>query len=218
MLDTNSPEYKKQLKYVKEGITITEDDEITLLSVGGLVSASTKEELEAFYKDNPPYTHIVGSTKFKSINIKNLVSHENEFRLALVNRANIFLATLRNTGCSVKRACKMSGLNRKAAENLASRSQAFKDLWDCAYEDATDELEEAGFKRAVHGVREPVFYQGEEVAQVTKYSDTLTQFMLQGRRSKVYGKKNTSIAISSESGGDKSKTKVIMGFEEDKTL
>ena len=53
-------------------------------------------------------------------------------------------------------------------------SDAFNDARDCGIEVLKDEAH----RRAYEGVEEPVFYQGEEVARIRKYSDTLLMFLI----------------------------------------
>lgn len=51
---------------------------------------------------------------------------------------------------------------------------AFEEARACGRECLIDEAQ----RRAYDGVDEPVFYKGDEVAQVTKYSDTLLMFLI----------------------------------------
>jgi hypothetical protein len=48
-------------------------------------------------------------------------------------------------------------------------------------------LESAAIRRAVHGIMEPVFYQGEVCGHKAVYSDGLLQTLLKGRMREVYG-------------------------------
>ncbi len=52
--------------------------------------------------------------------------------------------------------------------------------------DGTDRMEDEARRRAVDGVEESVFYQGEQVSTVRRYSDTLLIFMLKARRPETY--------------------------------
>lgn len=51
---------------------------------------------------------------------------------------------------------------------------AFDEARECGIEVLKDEAH----RRAYDGVEEPVFYQGEEVARIRKYSDTLLMFLI----------------------------------------
>lgn len=60
----------------------------------------------------------------------------------------------------------------------------------------TDQIEREAIRRAVRGVLEPVVHKGEvvmvngEPLMSRRYSDSLLQFLLKGRRSEVYGDKS----------------------------
>lgn len=56
-----------------------------------------------------------------------------------------------------------------------------------AMEQAADLLEEEAIRRARDGVKEPVYYKGEIVGYVYRYSDGLLKFLLQHLKKKVYG-------------------------------
>lgn len=53
-------------------------------------------------------------------------------------------------------------------------ADAFEEARKCGIEVLKDEAH----RRAYTGVEEPVFYQGEEVARIRKYSDTLLMFLI----------------------------------------
>lgn len=60
----------------------------------------------------------------------------------------------------------------------AKQDEEFKEAWDEAIEAAGDLIEAEVYRRAVHGVMEPVFYQGNIVGYVRKYSDRLAELLL----------------------------------------
>ena len=92
-----------------------------------------------------------------------------------------FLVALRD-GQSISDACKASNVARRTAYNWRDSDKDFAAEWDDALDEGSDLLEDEAKRRAVDGVDEPVFYQGQEVARVKKYSDTLLMFLLKGRR------------------------------------
>lgn len=51
---------------------------------------------------------------------------------------------------------------------------------------AIDRLEQEARRRALVGVDEPVFYKGERIGAIRKYSDSLLMFLLNGRRGDVF--------------------------------
>ena len=58
-------------------------------------------------------------------------------------------------------------------------SETFRKQWDDAIEDATDALELEARRRAFSGVEDPVYYKGQVVGGVRKYSDVLLIFLLE---------------------------------------
>lgn len=51
-----------------------------------------------------------------------------------------------------------------------------------AQEEAADRLEQEAWRRSMSGIEEPVYYGGEQVGTVRRYSDTLLIFLLKGHR------------------------------------
>lgn len=77
-----------------------------------------------------------------------------------------------------------------------------------AQEEATDGLEAEARRRAVTGTLKPIFYKGEEVAQVREYSDTLLVVLLKGNRPDKF-RENASIEHSGPQG-----TPIPVAFEQ----
>jgi hypothetical protein len=102
-----------------------------------------------------------------------------------------FLAVLRETGGNVSRACAAIHLTRTRVYEWRAADPLFAIAWDEAVEFGTDDLEEEARRRALEGVDEPVFYQGEECGVIRKYSDTLLIFLLKGRRPDRYRERVT---------------------------
>lgn len=94
-----------------------------------------------------------------------------------------FLADLAETG-NVTRTCKRIGLKRITVYSRAKRDPEFKAEMEEAHALGLRQLEDVAVKRATQGWTEPVFFQGEEVGGVQKYSDALLMFLLQGRDSR----------------------------------
>lgn len=92
-----------------------------------------------------------------------------------------FLAMLSETG-NISDACRKARIDRSAAYKRRAADQSFAEKWDDALDAAADVLEAEARRRAHDGVLEPVFYQGYEVGQVRRYSDTLLIFLLKGAR------------------------------------
>lgn len=120
-----------------------------------------------------------------------------------------FLKALAASGV-VARACQAAGVSRGAVERARKTDADFSAAFDDAMEDALDFAEEELWRRAVHGDENPVIHQGRlcfdilrdengnpvldedgnpqrgEQLTVRKYSDSLLQFLLQGRRKGVF--------------------------------
>jgi hypothetical protein len=92
-----------------------------------------------------------------------------------------FLELLADTGI-VSKATKALNLDRRRMYELRDEDPEFREAWDQALETAADTIEAEARRRAFDGVDEPVFYQGEEVAIVKRYSDNLLMFLLKGNR------------------------------------
>jgi hypothetical protein len=74
------------------------------------------------------------------------------------------------------------GVSRTALYLLRDSDSSFAGLWDNAVEAGTDRLEDAALQRAVEGIEEPVFYRGQQVGTVRRYSDGLLIALLRARR------------------------------------
>lgn len=72
-----------------------------------------------------------------------------------------------------------------------------------------DMIEEEARRRAVEGVLTPVFYEGEEVGQVRKYSDQLLVMLLKGYKPKKF---NRGVTAKFDGGGAE---KITMTFDID---
>jgi hypothetical protein len=116
-----------------------------------------------------------------------------------------FLTAIRQLG-NVRAACDACGIGRRTAYSLREADPTFAADWDEALEDHTDLLEAEVVRRAM-GTKELVIHQGkpcgvwvlngEIVTETTpgakliplyqtRYSDTLIQFELRGRRPRKY--------------------------------
>ena len=104
----------------------------------------------------------------------------------------IFLAEL-GKGLSITGAAQAANLPRRTVYDWREADAEFKALWDDAVDAGADLLEDEAFRRAFHGVPEPVTSQGRlqkdeagVVITVQKYSDTLMTLLLKGRRPTKY--------------------------------
>ena len=110
-----------------------------------------------------------------------------------------FLDALRQTG-NVAASAQLSGRSRAAAYKARDRSPEFALLWDEALEEAIDTMELEARRRAMSGVDEPVYYQGQAIGAVRKYSDVLLIFLLKAHRPAKF-RDNVSMEHSGPVGG-----------------
>lgn len=101
-------------------------------------------------------------------------------------REERFLAALCR-GLSVGGAAEEAGFSYGFAYKWRAADPDFAACWHDAYEEGTDKLEDEALRRAVEGVATPVYYGGEEIGTIQKYSDALLMFQLRGRRPQKYG-------------------------------
>lgn len=97
----------------------------------------------------------------------------------------VFLAELRQHA-TVKRAAKAAKIHHATVYKHLARDETFRKRVDEALEAGAIALEQEAIRRAVEGVKEPVFYKGQKVAAVTRYSDTLLIFLLKGLKPERY--------------------------------
>ena len=98
-----------------------------------------------------------------------------------VRRREEFLEQLAGCG-NVSAATRVVCVSRSAAYALRENDKAFATEWDAAREAAIDVLEAEARRRALDGVEQPVFNQGQEIGRVRKYSDRLLMFLLKASR------------------------------------
>ena len=101
------------------------------------------------------------------------------------NAREKFLNSL-SRGLSVSDAAALVGATRQAFYLLRQRDPAFSQAWDAALDEGSDRLEDEARRRAVDGIDCPIFYRGEVVGYVPRYSDTLLMFLLRARRPEKY--------------------------------
>jgi len=79
-------------------------------------------------------------------------------------------------------ACHIAGVASKQHREWLRKFSFYKEAFEEAVEDATDRMEAEARRRAIEGVQEPVFYQGEIVGYTIKYSDMLLDKLLKAYR------------------------------------
>jgi hypothetical protein len=103
-----------------------------------------------------------------------------------------FIAEL-ESGATVERAAAFSGLPLRTAYNIRKREPEFAEAWESALAVGVWALEREAHRRAVEGVRKPVWYKGRRAidvdglpAHVLEYSDTLLILLLKARDPQRY--------------------------------
>lgn len=102
-----------------------------------------------------------------------------------------FLELVANS-CSIVKAALAIGVSRNHLYRLRDTDANFAIDWDKALQLGADVLEEEVRRRAVVGVREPVYYKGDVVGHVRKYSDILLIFRLKGLKPDMYRDRYTA--------------------------
>lgn len=97
-----------------------------------------------------------------------------------------FLAKLQKTAGNVSKAAKGIGNSRSILYEHKSKDPDFSKAWDNVIDDVVDSMEEELHRRSTKGVLEPVFFKGEMVAKIRKFSDPLLMFALKGKRPEIY--------------------------------
>lgn len=122
-------------------------------------------------------------------------------------RQAAFLAALRGDDGgepqSVRLACKAAGVVRSTVRMWTETDPEFRALYDDAFEDGTDTLEDVAVDRAINGaVVERTFDQetGETLSEKRKHSDQLLTFMLAGRRGRYRQGGDVNVSVSAAAG------------------
>lgn len=84
-------------------------------------------------------------------------------------------------------ACRETLLSPQFVKRWMADDAEVKDRLSNATEVGALQIESAAIERSVRGYTEPVFYKGEEVGEVRKYSDSLHAILLKKRLPAVYG-------------------------------
>lgn len=100
----------------------------------------------------------------------------------------VFLSALADCG-NVADAARQAGIARNALYLWKRDDSEFAAEWEAALIAGGETLEEEAVRRARDGWDEPVWYKGEQVGTVRRYSDTLLIFLLKGLMPGKYGER-----------------------------
>lgn len=94
-------------------------------------------------------------------------------------------------GDSVLLASKTAGMDRSTLYRWKEQDTTFADAWQKAQNegDGPSGLEQEAIRRAVSGVKRPVYRGGEVVGHVTDYSDSMLMFLLKAHHPEKYDPK-----------------------------
>ncbi|GMW00524.1 MAG: hypothetical protein AMXMBFR84_16610 [Candidatus Hydrogenedentota bacterium] len=102
-----------------------------------------------------------------------------------LSKREVFLVHIQS-GATIEMAAKAVGISRQAAYDLKRKCERFSQDWDEAYEVGTEAMEAEAYRRAVHGVKKPIWRGKKIVDYYTKYSDSLLIFLLKARKPSMY--------------------------------
>jgi hypothetical protein len=97
-----------------------------------------------------------------------------------------FLAKLMSSAGNVTKASQTIKIARNTAYEHKKADADFSQAWDNVIEACADAAEQELYRRSIKGYVEPVFYKGEMVSKIRKFSDRLLEFYLKGKRPEVY--------------------------------
>lgn len=116
-----------------------------------------------------------------------------------------FLQALRDAH-SPRRAAEIAGIGLSTAKLWKADDEEFAKQWEAAYDEGTDIIEDEVRRRAVEGYKEVTETEttgakgsSSSRSVVHKYSDTLANLILQGRRPDKYRK--SSVELTGPGGG-----------------
>ncbi|HRW52646.1 MAG TPA: hypothetical protein P5081_07145, partial [Phycisphaerae bacterium] len=84
-------------------------------------------------------------------------------------------------------ACREAGISATTLKNWRRADPEFAEALEVSRAEAAELLEMEAHRRAVKGVKEPVYHQGKVVGHVRKYSDALLTTLLKGANPEKYG-------------------------------
>jgi len=98
-------------------------------------------------------------------------------RCCMTRKARFFLANYRETW-SITESAKRAGVTRSSHYKRLSRDPRYKAEFEDIEELIRDTIRSEAIRRAIDGVDVPIFYQGNQVQTIKKYSDTLLLALL----------------------------------------
>lgn len=96
-----------------------------------------------------------------------------------------------SAGDSVRASSETAGIDRRTLYRWKEQDAVFAEAWKKAQDegDGPSVLEQEAIRRAVSGVKRPVYRGGEVVGHVTDYSDSMLMFLLKAHHPEKYDPK-----------------------------
>lgn len=107
----------------------------------------------------------------------------------------LYLETLIETGLPLTAAHRI-GVPKRIVNSTRDIDPEFDEAYNDALELFAERVEEELIRRAMYGVQEDIFKDGEIVGQVTKYSDALMTLLIKTKNPKYNEKKQTDVTIT----------------------
>ena len=129
-----------------------------------------------------------------------------------------FIQILAETA-NVSAACRAVGMSRRSAYALYNRpdAQSFRQGWNIAVEQGTRCLADAALERALNGVVQPIFYQGQQIGEPRIFDEGMTRFLLRAHAPDRYGawRDHLPMARGHADGGARLMTQALRRVAED---
>jgi hypothetical protein len=105
-----------------------------------------------------------------------------------------FLDVLSRTD-NVTEACREIQKSRAWVYHCRDVDPTFAEAWETAKQVAADEVFFEARRRAVNGYEDPVFYQGEQVGTVKRYSDRMLEMLARTSRPELFIERTESVNV-----------------------
>ncbi|OGN89789.1 MAG: hypothetical protein A2158_01600 [Chloroflexi bacterium RBG_13_46_14] len=112
---------------------------------------------------------------------------------------------------AVGRAARYAGISRRQVYRWIENSKEFAQEFEDVKREVIEQLEMEADRRAMKGVRKPVFYQGLPVGHIQEYSDSLLMFRLKALDPEKYRERHE---VSGPDGGPIQIKEVIVNLTE----
>ena len=109
----------------------------------------------------------------------------------------------------VSKAADEAAVSRSAVYRQRNNDAEFAEAWHHAKEEATDHLATVAHQRAINGIEEVRYFQGEPIGTVRRYSDQLLMFLLRAYRPSVFGNRPDNSAEKDSVSHDQARQSLV---------